>query len=74
MSINLLLLDCPFKRKPLTARHACNMKHVIKQPTRVATNSNGVTSSTLIDHIYTNTVNSVQKQDWYLEVSLTTIS
>ena len=35
---------------------ACNLVEVIKQPTRVFTDTTGTRSSTCIDHIFTNTV------------------
>lgn len=54
LNINFLSSGCPLKKKLLTVTNACNLVQVINQPTRVITNSTGVTSSTCIDHIYTN--------------------
>ena len=46
--------SCLLKRKLLTGTSFCNLAQVIDQPTEVFANSTGTTSSTCIDHIFTN--------------------
>lgn len=54
VNIDFLSSDCSLKNKLMTVTSACNLDQMINQPTRVITNSSGVTSSKCIDHIYTN--------------------
>lgn len=47
--------NCPMKKKLLSVATACNMSQMVSAPTRIFTNRMGHSSSSCIDHIYTNT-------------------
>jgi hypothetical protein len=55
LNIDWLSSGCPLKRKLQMVISPCNLVGVIRQPTRVVTNSTGMKSSSCIDHIFTNT-------------------
>ena len=54
LNIDWLSSSCPLKKNLQTVTSTCNLVQVVSQPTRVFTNSTGMTSSTCIDHIFTN--------------------
>lgn len=54
MNIDWLDTMCPLKSKLYSMTQACNLIQVMSLPTRIFTNKLGKTSSTCIDHIFTN--------------------
>ena len=54
MNIDWLASNCSSRKKLASLSKACNLSQIVSIPTRVVTNDVGCTSSTCIDHIYTN--------------------
>ena len=54
LNIDWFSKNCPLRKKLISMADICNLTQVVTQPTRISITTDGVKTSTCIDHIFTN--------------------